>query len=704
MGAARRWLVPALVIVGFLLVAAPLGSLAGDLSAVERNDRSSYLPAGTEAARAEALAERFTGMEATTAVVVYTGGAALTEDDRREIILAILSISEQFHTLLAGQPIGPILSEDRRAAEVIVPLAGSDPEEIRAEVDWLRQYAGRTSGLDVHVAGPAAAVADLTEVFSAVDGVLLGAAAALVLLILVLVYRSPVLPVLVLAVGGVALGIANGTAYLLAEQGVLTISGDARGILNVLVLGAGTDYALLLVSRFREELRRTADGYAAIRRAWRGTAGTVLASGATVIAGLLFLLASDLPATRGLGPVAAVGVASALASMLVLLPAVLALAGRAGFWPFRPAYGSAPAEERGVWSRVASRVGRRPRLVWAVAALALVGLAGGVLRLEASGVPRGESFLAEVDSVAAQDLLERHFPDAAGAPVMVVARADRLDQVVAATAGTPGITEAEAYVDRLEAFDRRRAGLPPPDPQVIDGLGLVEATLGPPADSTRAREVVHDVRRQLRQVPGADPLVGGYTAANLDIQDTARRDRLVVIPLVLGAVLLILMLVLRAVVAPLLLVATVALSFLAALGVSGVVFRDLLGFAGADASLPLFGFVFLVALGIDYNIFLMTRVREEVARRGHRAGTLTALAVTGGVITSAGLVLAATFTALAVLPLVFLAQLAFVVAFGVLLDALVVRTLLVPALTLDLGPVTWWPGRLYRRANGGGPA
>jgi RND superfamily putative drug exporter len=705
--ARRRWRLPVLVIVAFLVVGYPLGSLAGNLSDVQRNDSSSYLPEGTEAARVLAASQRFTGVERTTAILVYTGSSTITEADQAQLILAIARVADHFDTRLAGPPIGPIVADDRRAAMAIISLAGSDPDRIRADVEWLRRGATWTSGLEVTVAGPAAAVADLTEIFSAVDGLLVLAAGALVLLILIIVYRSPVLPFVVLAVAGFALGLANGTVYLLADRGVVTVSGDARGILNVLVLGAATDYALLLVSRFRQELRVVEDRYQAMRAAWRGAATPILASGATVIVALLCLVASDSPPTRGLGPVAAVGVACALATMLALLPAVLVLCGRGVFWPFRPGYGSAtgspatgspatgsPAAGRGFWRRVARLVGRRPRLVWLLTTLALLGLASGMFRLEAQGVPRSESFLAPVDSAAGQELLSEHFPDAAGTPAVIIAGADRLDEVVAAAAATPGISEVEPYVDRLEAYLARQAGEPAPGPLVVDGLVQIEATLDVPTDSAAAREVVRELRRQVRAVPGAGAEVGGYTAANLDIQETAQRDRLVVIPLVLAAVLAILMLLLRAVVAPLLLTATVVLSFVAALGVAGVAFRDVFGFAGADSSLPLFAFVFLVALGVDYNIFLMTRVREETIRYGHRTGTLTGLAATGGVITSAGLVLAATFAALAVLPLVFLAQLAFVVAFGVLLDTLVVRSLLVPALTLDAGRASWWPGRL----------
>ncbi|OLB81006.1 MAG: hypothetical protein AUI14_04955 [Actinobacteria bacterium 13_2_20CM_2_71_6] len=732
-----RWVLPALLIGVFLLIGGPLSSQGGKLSEVQRNDSAAYLPAGAEATEALAASKRFTGLEATPAIVVYTRPSGITADDRVQIVLAALAMANQLSPRLAAPPMGPIISDDGTAAEVIVALIGSDPKRLRPDIDYLRHDARAPDGLEMHVAGPAAALTDLTEVFGAVDGVLLLITAGAVLLILIVVYRSPILPFLVLAVAGIALGLANGVAYLLAKQGLLTISGDAQGILDVLVLGAGTDYALLLTARYREELRRTEDRYDAMRVAWRAAVQPVVASGGTVILGLLCLLASNLASTRGLGPVSAIGIACALVSMLVLLPAVLVLVGRTAFWPFRPTSGTGPAqasgtgpaqasgtgpaqagetgpaqasgtgpaqagetgparpdEGAGVWARLARGVGRRPRLVWVLTALALGGLALGLTRLEAHGVPRTESFRAAVDSNAGQDLLDQHFPAASAIPAVVIANADRLDAVVREVNAVHGVTKVTPYVDPLEAFDRHNAGLPAPDPKVVDGQVRITVTMDAAPDSPRATGIVGHLRDVVHAVPGAAAKVGGYTATNIDIQATAQRDRLVVIPLMLALIFVVLALLLRAVVAPLVLIATVVLSFLATLGVSGVVFRDVLGFAGADSSFPLFAFVFLVALGVDYNIFLMTRVREEVARYGHRDGTLRALAVTGGVITSAGVVLAATFAMLSVLPLVFLAELAFAVAFGVLLDALVVRSLLVPALTVDLGRASWWPGRL----------
>jgi putative drug exporter of the RND superfamily len=691
-----RWVPYALLTLVFLVIAGPLGSAGGKLSEVQKNDATQYLPAGAEATTVTDRYKKFTGIESTTAILVYHRASGLTQQDQINITLVDLQIAEQLSAHLAAPPMGPIISDDSQVGEVIVMLIGSDPNRLRGDVDTLRATGADVEGLDFHVAGPAAALTDLTEVFSEVDGVLLLVALGAVLLILVVAYRSPVLPFVVLGVAGIALGLANGVVYLLAKQGVLTVSGDAQGILDVLVLGAGTDYALLLTARYRDELRRHRDRYTAIQAAWRAAVQPIAASGMTVIFGLLCLLASNLGSTRGLGPVAAVGIACALVSMLVLLPAVLALTGRWAFWPFRPQYGSAATGTRGFWPRLAARIGRHSRLVWVLTVLALGGLALGTARLEAHGVPRTDSFLAPVDSNAGQEMLSQHFSDASATPVLIVANAGRLDAVVRAADSVPGVTKATAYVDPLEAFDRHKAGQPAPPPKQVDGQVLISVTIDAAPDSPRATDTVRALRTTVHAVPDAKALVGGYTATNLDLQLTAQRDRQVVIPLVLGLVLVVLMLLLRAVVAPLLLVATVILSFAATLGVSGVMFRDVFGFAGADSSFPLFAFVFLVALGVDYNIFLMSRVREEVPKRGHQEGTLFGLAATGGVITSAGVVLAATFAALAVLPLLVLAELAFAVAFGVLLDALVVRTLLVPALTVDVGRIVWWPGPLRR--------
>jgi RND superfamily putative drug exporter len=693
-GTERRWIIPALGIVAFLVLGGPLLYLGSKTSEVQQNDSAAYLPGSAEATQAQNLLKKFTGKDTMPAIVVYARTGGLTPDDQTKIAGDVQAATAHFGDKLAAPPAGPFPSEDRAAAEFVVVFNGSDPQKLKSDIDWLRQQAQGSprGGLETHVTGPGGVLADLLDVFKIIDGVLLGVTAAVILVILIIVYRSPILPFVVLGVAGIALGLANGVVYLLAKAEVVTLSGQTQGILDVLVLGAGTDYALLLVSRFREELRRHENRYHAMRAAWRAAAEPIVASGGTVILGVLCLLVSDLAGNRGLGPVGAIGIVCALVAMLALLPAILTLLGRVAFWPFRPEYGSAPAEERGRWAKVARLVGRRPRLVWLLTVVVLGGFAIGLTRLEADGLPQTEAFLRPVDSKAGQVLLGKHFPAGMGSPAVVVTRADHLADIVREANAVPGVATAVPYADRSG------------QPVIVDGLARVDVTLAVAPDSPKAGDLVQDVRRAVHAVAGADAKVGGYTAINLDVQLTAQRDRRVIIPLVLLVVFVVLMLLLRSVIAPLVLVATVVLSFAATLGVCGVVFRDLFHFAGADSSFPLFAFVFLVALGVDYNIFLMTRVREEAARRGHRAGTLTGLAVTGGVITSAGVILAATFAALAVLPLVFLAELAFAVAFGVLLDTLVVRTLLVPALTVDIGRISWWPGRLWRTAGPGAGA
>jgi RND superfamily putative drug exporter len=686
-----RWLVPALLVVAFLAVAGPIGALAGRTAEVQENDNAAYLPTSAESTQVDRQVKRFAGGATLPAVVVYTrpDDGPLTDADRSVVAGDVAAVVAAQGGKLAGPPVGPVYSEDGRAAQVIVAYAGDDPQKARADIEWLRERVRGHPGLDAHVTGPGGVLADLLVVFDTINGVLLLVTAGLILLILVVVYRSPLLPVLVLVSAGTALGLANGIVYLLAKNDLITLSGQTQGILDVLVLGAGTDYALLLVSRFREELRRHESAYDAMRVAWRASVEPILASGGTVILGLLCLLVSDLASNRGLGPVAGLGIACALLSMLVFLPAVLVLAGRVVFWPFQPAYQSRPVGIVGAWARVAGVVGRRPRAMWALTVVVLAVMAGGLVRLEADGIPQTRSFVGETDSQDGQRVLGEHFPAGAGSPTIVLVRAERSEQVVLAL-------RRVAAVASVVPFTGAPPSASPPAPMVVDGLVRLDVTLHAAPDSDEANEAVRELRRVTHAIANADAKVGGFTAINLDVQDTARRDRTVIIPLVLIVVFLILVLLLRSLVAPVLLIATVVLSFFAALGVSGVMFRDVFHFAGADSSYPLFSFVFLVALGIDYNIFLMTRVREEAARFGHRQGTLLGLAVTGGVITSAGVVLAATFAALGVLPLVFLAELAFTVAFGVLLDTLVVRSLLVPALMVDLGRVVWWPSRLSR--------
>ena len=553
--------------------------------------------------------------------------------------------------------------------------------------------ASAVPGTSVRLAGPAATQADLSDAFAGIDGLLLAVALVTVLLILLLVYRSVLLPLVIILGAVFSLALACAVVYVLADHDIVRVDGQVQGILSILVIGAATDYALLLAARYREELaRHEGDRFPAMRAALRDSAGPITASAATVALGLLALLFSDLTNNRALGPVGAIGIVCAVLSALTFLPAVLVLLGRAAYWPARPRPSDAEGGGTGIWRRVAALVDRAPRKVWAATLAGLLACAAFAPVLESKGVPLDEIFVNDAPSVAAQETLGRHFPGGAGNPAIVIAAADSLAGVTAAAEGVEGVDSAAA----VTASGRPGAGAP----LVVDGRVRVDVTLTDAADSEAAAATVARLRSAVHAVSGADALVGGYTAQRYDTQRTAERDRMLIVPVVLAVILTILVGLLRSLLMPLLLVATVALNFLATLGVSALVFRYVFGFTGTDSSVPLYGFVFLVALGVDYNIFLMSRVREESLRHGVREGVLRGLTATGGVITSAGVVLAATFAALGVIPLAFLVQIAFIVAFGVLLDTLVVRSLLVPALVRDLGPVAWWPGELSRRATG----
>jgi len=460
----------------------------------------------------------------------------------------------------------------------------------------------------------------------------------------------------------------------------LTVNAQSAGILTVLVFGAGTDYALLLVARYREELRRHEDRHEAMAFALHRVGPAIFASGATVIAGMLCLLVASMNSTKGLGPVAAVGIAVGLMVMLTLLPALLVIFGRWFFWPVHPTYGSPDHTATGVWAKVGARIARAPRAIWVATSAALLVAAVGVLQLHAVGLQNKDAFFGKPDSVVGEQVLSQHFPAGAGQPVIVIANADRVTAVREAMAGIYGVS-----------------GIAPP---VVKGdRALLAATLSAAPDSQVAIDTVGRVRDAIHLVPGADAVAGGDTATRGDTLQASGDDNKVIIPLILFVVFLILMLLLRAVVAPVILIGTVVLSFGAASGLSALVFRHVFHFAGADSSLPLFVFVFLVALGIDYNIFLMTRVREEARQFGTRRGALIGLAATGGVITSAGLVLAGTFAVLATLPVVAFAEIGFAVALGVLLDTLIVRSVLVTALNLDVGRHMWWPSSLANKRD-----
>ncbi|CAL9609124.1 Apo-petrobactin exporter [Streptomyces sp. enrichment culture] len=680
-----RLLLPALLLIAWLGVGGATGPFAGRLGEVATNDQAAFLPRNAESTEVIDEQRAFRQEETLPAVVVWTtDGGTRAGDRQRAATQALASLDGE--PGVAGRASPALPSEDGEALQGVVPLRPDLGDGLADALERVRDAAERVPGTTVHVAGPAASQADLSDAFAGIDGLLLAVALVTVLVILLLVYRSVLLPFVVIIGAVFALGVACALVYVLADHDVVRVDGQVQGILSILVIGAATDYALLLTARFREELALRADRWEAVRAAVRESWGAIVASAATVALGLLALLLSDLTNNRALGPVGAIGVACAVLTSLTFLPAVLVLLGRAAYWPAKPRAADAG---HGVWDRVAGLVDRAPRKVWAVCLAGLLAAAACSPALTSKGVPMDETFVGDAPSVTAQRVLGEHFPGGAGNPAVVIADADRLTQVTAAARGTEGVASAAP----VTASGRPGGG----KPLVVDGRVRLDVTLRDAADSDAARDTVARLRTALHAVPGADAAVGGYTAQRYDTLRTAERDRTLIVPVVLGIIFVILVALLRSLLLPALLVVTVALNFLATLGVCALVFPHAFGFTGTDPSVPLYGFVFLVALGVDYNIFLMSRVREESLRHGVRRGILRGLVTTGGVITSAGVVLAATFAALGVIPLAFLVQVAFIVAFGVLLDTLVVRSLLVPALARDIGAKVWWPGRLSRR-------
>lgn len=674
---------------------------------MQENDNAAFLPESAESTLASEISNRFISDESDQlpALLLFSGEITPTALQEIGTYLAELpgktipGTSDQVSDFLVpGIALTPIPSPDGQAVLASLPLdnqsleglLSNGEEALPAIVEFIREDAEGLAGLEFHVTGIGGILADFFGAFGEIDTTLLQTTLAVVAVILIFVYRSPFLWVLPLASALFALTTAGGIVYLLAKNNVLDLNGQSQGILFVLVIGAATDYALLLIARYREELHHHESPYQAMRVAWRGVFEPILASGSTVIAGLMVLLVSELSSNRGLGPVGSIGIAVSMATQLTLLPALLVLFGRKIFWPKIPKFDDVDERLSGLWSKIANLVGRHSKRVWISTGLLLSILAGFATQLDTDGIPFTESFTERPDSVIGQEKLEESFPGGQGQPTVVLVPAGKAAEVTAKLNQIDGI---ESVVPTLAG--PVIPGQPLPEPKIVDGLIQLEATLEFAADSVQSRELIPDIRTEVKQIDSSI-LVGGTTAIGYDTDQASSRDVRVIIPIVLFVIAIILALLLRSLLAAGLLLLTVVLSFSAALGASHLVFEYIFGFPGTDAAFPLFAFVFLVALGIDYNIFLMTRVREEAIKIGTRPGIQKGLTVTGGVITSAGIVLASTFAVLGVLPLVFLAQLGFIVAFGVLLDALIVRSLLVPAIAHSLGGKVWWPSKLWR--------
>ena len=694
-----------LVVIAWFGVTGFFGPLFGKLTSVQENDNSAFLPDSAESTKAVKLLESFAAGESTAFPTLVLLEGSVGPEVLQQINAHLETVPDLklggtdvplSKYLLPGSQVTAFPAPDGKAVLASILLDGAaiaevlpnDEPVLPAIVEALREDFtpfAEDLGFDSYVTGAGGLIGDLFGAFGDLDSTLLLTTLGVVAFILIIVYRSPILWFLPLLSAVFALSTAGGIIYLLAKNNVIDVNGQSQGILSVLVLGAGTDYALLLISRYREELHHHATPVAAMRAAYKGTFEPIVASGATVALGLLVLLLSDLSGNRGLGPIGAIGVAVAVITMVTLLPAFLVLFGRWIFWPRIPRFDDVDSQLTGTWAKVGNLVERRPRRAWVVTGLLLVVLAAFSTTLKTDGLSTSESFTGNPESVVGQKLLLNHFPGGEGDPTKVILKNELVSAVLAKLRGVEGVTAVAPEANATGVI-------------VKDGLSILNVTLSTAPDSRESRDRIPAIREAVKSVDESI-LVGGTTAVFFDTDVAARHDNRTVIPVVLLLITLILGLLLRSIVSAVLLLGTVVLSYFATLGVCALVFNHIFGFAGADASFPLFAFIFLVALGIDYNIFLMTRVREESGKMGTRKGVIKGLTVTGSVITSAGIVLAATFGVLGILPLVFLAELGFAVAFGVLLDTIIVRSILVPALVHEIGPKVWWPSKLSKSAD-----
>lgn len=700
-----------LVVIIWFVITGVFGPLFGKLSTVQDNNNSSFLPKGAEATLANDQIKAFSGKETFSfpTLILFEGKvsqenlAAINSHMNGVGALTLSGTSSKISDYLApGQAITVFPSQDGQAILANVPLDGTaigktlpnDKPVLPAIVEALRtdiKPFAEANGVTHYVTGPAGLLGDLFGAFGTLDSSLLLTTLGVVAVILIVVYRSPILWIVPLLSSLFALSTAGGLVYLLAKNGIIKVDGQSQGILSVLVIGAATDYALLLIARYREELHHHENRFDAMRAAYKGVWEPILASGSTVAISLLILLFSKLTNTAGLGPIGAIGIVCSMITILTLLPALLLIFGRWIFWPRIPRNDGDDHVMSGPWSKVANSIGKHPRRAWITTGSVLLLLAFASTMLKADGIGTVDTFTGKPESVVGQKLLLKHFPGGEGDPTKVVISADKIDLVTSALITAPGVTDVTPQLDGIPI-----PGKPAPQIQIVNNRVILNLTLDKAPDSVEAGNEVPEIRRLAHE---ADPssLVGGTSAVYFDVRTANSRDNRTIIPIILLVITLILGLLLRSVISAVVLLGTVVLSYFATLGVCALVFNHIFGFAGGDNSFPLFAFIFLVALGIDYNIFLMTRVREESAKVGTRAGVIKGVTVTGAVITSAGIVLAATFAVLGLLPLVPLAELGFAVAFGVLLDTIIVRSILVPALVHEIGPKIWWPSKLQEK-------
>jgi RND superfamily putative drug exporter len=700
-----------LVVILWFVITGIFGPLFGKLTSVQENNNSSFLPKGAEATLAADQIKLFSSQDSFNfpALVLFEGSftpstvAAVNDHVTKVGDLKLAGTSAKISDYLApGQLISVIPAEDGKALLAIIPLDGNaiskllpnDEPVLPAAIEALREDIrpiAESNGFTPYVTGPGGLLGDLFGAFGSLDSTLLLTTLAVVAVILIVVYRSPILWIIPLLSSLFALSTAGGIIYLLAKNDIIDVDGQSQGILSVLVIGAATDYALLLIARYREELHFTDNRFVAMRAAYKGVWEPILASGSTVAISLLILLFSQLTNTASLGPIGAIGIVVSMITILTLLPALLLIFGRWIFWPRIPENDGDDHVMSGSWSKIANSIARKPRKAWIITGVVLLAFASASTTLKADGLGTVDSFTGNPESVVGQKLLETHFPGGEGNPTQVVIDVRKISAVTAAIKSAPGVTDVTPMLDRMEI-----PGQPKPEMKIVNGRAILNVTLNKAPDSVEAGNDIPKIR-ELAKAVDSTALVGGTSAVYFDVRTANNRDNRTIIPIILLVITLILGVLLRSILSAVVLLGTVVLSYFATLGVCALVFNHVFGFAGGDNSFPLFAFIFLVALGIDYNIFLMTRVREESAKLGTRAGVTKGVTVTGAVITSAGIVLAATFAVLGLLPLVPLAQLGFAVAFGVLLDTIIVRSILVPALVHEIGPKIWWPSKLQTK-------
>lgn len=747
------------------------GPYFGRIDEVSSNDLATFLPESAESTRVKEQLEKFQDSNTIPAIVVFESKDKLTTKQQN----AIENVSEAVNDSgLASDTVSPpIVSDDENASLFVVPLNSEGEIEVQiAEVKT--KIDSMSTGVEYKFTGPAMFSRELEKAFAGIDGTLLLVALGVVFVILLVVYRSPVLPIVTLTGAVAALAAAIFVVWQLANAGIVQLNGQVQGILFILVIGAATDYALLYIARYREELTHHQSAWLATKAAWKASFEPVLAAGGTVTLGLLCLLASDLGSNKALGPVGGIGIMLSVLSALTFLPAALLLFGRSAFWPLRPKFAASKPnvgyrKAHPAWTKVGDLVSKYPRKLWVGTTILLVAACFAIPQLNAVGVSQENLVLGESEAKDGQAIIDRHFAGGSGSPAYVVVptaeqgavtkmldddegidgvsvlttddektqapvgfarqdlideirdeikkerkesivelRAEIKDKIKSQMAGLPSSIIDQAYESARKSAEKKIPSVnelvKEADPfagvetKVVDGNVVLAATLTEAASSVEARQTIERLRTTV-EAEHPEVKFGGVSAIQLDTNNASEHDLIVIIPLILGAITIVLMLLLRAIVAPIILLLTTVLSFGATIGIAALLFNNVWNFPGADPVVVIFGFVFLVALGIDYNIFLMTRVREENGKLGLRSGTLKALIVTGGVITSAGIVLASTFAALNVIPILFLAQISFIVAFGVMLDTLIVRSLLVPALTLEIGKIMWWPSKLWRNGK-----